>query len=91
MARVSFARINWGKYATGYYRCAALHNRYLKKSRRTTSALSPQADSLTDDLLARHARSCLRAEQMEEQLQDLIEKLVIPIECMKHHGILLER
>ncbi|MCJ7433505.1 MAG: recombinase family protein [Anaerolineales bacterium] len=69
-----------GKKATRYYRCATLHNRYLKKSKRTSSALSPQADSLTDDLLARHKHSSLRAEQMEAQLQAVIEKMVIPPE-----------
>ncbi len=69
-----------GKNATRYYRCATLHNRYVKKSKRITSALNPQADSLTDDLLARHTHSCLNAEQMEAQLQDLIEKLVVPAE-----------
>lgn len=69
-----------GKNATRYYRCATLHNRYVQKSKRTTHALYPQADSLTEDLLARHSRSCLRAEQVEAQLQDLIEKLVIPAE-----------
>ncbi|MBI5964039.1 MAG: recombinase family protein [Chloroflexi bacterium] len=69
-----------GKNATRYYRCATLHNRYIQKSMRITPALHPQADSLTDDLLARHTRSCLRAEQVESQLQDLIEKLVIPKE-----------
>ncbi len=69
-----------GKNATRYYRCATLHNRYVKKSKRTTSALHPQADSLADDLLARHTHSCLRAEQMEAQLQAVIEKLVIPTE-----------
>ncbi len=68
------------KKATRYYRCATLHNRYVKKSKRTASALSPQADSLTDKLLARHTRSCLRSEHMEEQLQGLIEKMVIPTE-----------
>lgn len=69
-----------GKNATRYYRCATLHNRYVQKSKRTTFALNPQADSLTDDLLASHKHSCLRAEQMEVQLQDLIDKLVIPTE-----------
>ena len=69
-----------GRNATLYYRCATLHNRYKKKPKRTGSALSPQADILTDELLARHTQSCLRAEQMEMQLQGLIEKLVIPTE-----------
>jgi hypothetical protein len=69
-----------GRHATRYYRCATLHNRYIKKSRRTASVLHPQADTLTDDLLARHTHSSLRAEQMEAQLQGLIEKLVIPTE-----------
>ena len=69
-----------GKNATRYYRCATLHDRYMQKSMRITPALHPQADSLTDDLLARHTRSCLRAEQVEAQLQDLIEKLIIPKE-----------
>ncbi len=68
------------KKATRYYRCATLQNRYMKKSKRTASALSPQADSLTSALLAAHTRSCLRAEQMETQLQDLIENLIIPTE-----------
>jgi hypothetical protein len=68
------------KNATRYYRCATLHNRYAKKSKRIASALSPQTDSVTDDLLARHTRSCLHAESMEAQLQDQIEKLVIPTE-----------
>ena len=66
--------------ATRYYRCATLQNRYVQKSKRTTTEMRPQADSLTDDLLARHTHSCLRADQMEEQLQCLIEKLVIPTE-----------
>ena len=69
-----------GKNATRYYRCATLHNRYVKKSKRTTATLNPQADSLTADLLASHKHSCLHAEQMEAQLQDLIQKLVIPTE-----------
>jgi DNA invertase Pin-like site-specific DNA recombinase len=66
--------------ATRYYRCATLHNRYVKKSKQATSVLNPQADSVTDALLTRHKRSCLHAEYMEAQLQDQIEKLVIPTE-----------
>jgi len=69
-----------GKNPTRYYRCATLHNRYIKKSKRETSVLNPQTDTLTDDLLARHKRRCLNAEQMEDQLQSQIEKLVIPSE-----------
>lgn len=65
--------------ATRYYRCGTLQNRYVQKSKRTTSALNPQVDRLTDKLLARHKHSCLRAERMEAQLQGLIEKLVIPL------------
>jgi len=69
-----------GGHATRYYRCATLHNRYIKKSKRNASALNPQADILTDDLLARHMHSSLRADQMEAQLNGLIEKLVVPTE-----------
>ncbi len=68
------------KNPTRYYRCATLHNRYIKKSKRETSVLNPQADNLTEDLLDRHTRRCLNAEQMESQLQSQIEKLVIPSE-----------
>ncbi len=68
------------KNPTRYYRCATLHNRYAKKSKRETSVLNPQTDNLTEDLLARHTRRCLNAEQMESQLQSQIEKLVIPSE-----------
>jgi hypothetical protein len=52
----------------------------VKKSRHGTSALSPQADRLTDDLLTAHTRSCLPAERIESELQDLVETLVIPKE-----------
>lgn len=71
-----------GKNPTRYYRCATLHNRYIKKSKRETSVLV-QPDTLTDDLLARHKRRCLNAEQMEDQLQSQIEKLVIPSNGMR--------
>ena len=75
-----------GSHATRYYRCATLQHRYARKSRRSASALSPQVDLLTDDLLARHTHSCLRAEQVEAQLQGLVESLVIPGEW--YEGIL---
>lgn len=79
--RVASLRGSTGsKNATRYYRCATLHNRYVKKSKRETSVLNPQTDYLTDNLLARHTRSCLNAEQMEAQLQVQIEKLTIPTE-----------
>ena len=52
-----------GKNCTRYYRCATLHNRYAKIKRQHLPC--PQADSLTDDLLASRKHSCLRAEQME--------------------------
>ncbi|CAG1012080.1 hypothetical protein ANAEL_04336 [Anaerolineales bacterium] len=68
------------KKATRYYRCATLHNRYAKKAKRGTSDLKPQTDPLTEELLASHARSCLPAAQMEDQLQALIDTLVIPKE-----------
>jgi DNA invertase Pin-like site-specific DNA recombinase len=66
--------------AISYYRCATLHNRYIKKSKRSSPDLNPQADSLTDDLLARHTHRCLQAEPMGAHVQGLIERLVIPTE-----------
>jgi len=68
-----------------YYRCATIQDEYKLRSRQKASQETLSAVQMDhieqnepQELVRRHTRSSLRPEIMEEQVNQLVEKLVIP-------------